>query len=392
MKRLTRMFGAMMALLAPAMAQAQDAKIGIIAPFSGAFANWGREYQRGIDLFLDEQKATNASPKVSVITRDTGGVNPNRARQLAQELILRDKVSILGGEVFSPNLLAITDLLTESKTPFVIFNGATAFITDKSPYFVRPTFTMWSLIYPAAKWYAENGYKTAVVLAADYSAGEDGTEAFSKGFEAGGGRLTGVIKVPLNTTDFAPYLQRLREAKPNGAFMFLPSPMSIGLLKAFYGQGLDKAGIQLFATTETGEEDLPAIGEIAVGTMSSNVYGPFLDNPVNNAFRATYQKKYPKELPSFMTLVAYDSLKLAAAMLQETRGVKDGDKMIAGLAKYKLESPRGPVSFDPKTREMIQNLYVRRVEKNSSGILFNKTLATITAVEDPWHKLQAEKK
>jgi len=381
------------ALLTPLLpttshAQEKELRIGVIAPFSGPFANWGREYQRGIDLFLDEQKASDDKLKVTVINRDTGGVNPSRARQLAQDLIVRDKVAILAGEVFTPNLFAVADVLTESKTPFIVFNGATASITDKSPYFVRPTFTMWSLIYPAAKWYAENGFKTAAVLAADFSAGEDGTEAFVKGFEAGGGKVVSVIKVPLTTTDFAPYLQRLREAKVPATFMFLPSPMGIGFLKAFDAQGL-KSSIQLFATTETGEEDMPAIGEAALGVMSSNTYGPFLDTAENNAFRAAFRKKFPEDLPNFMSLAAYDSLKLAVMMWKEAGGTKNADKMMGGLSKYKLKSAKGPVTFDPKTRETIQNLYIRRVEKHpETGVGYNKTIATIPNVEDPWHKLQ----
>jgi branched-chain amino acid transport system substrate-binding protein len=393
MTLLTRLFGATLALLASTAAQAQDHKIGIIAPFSGPYAAWGKEYQRGIDLFLDEHNGKNGNPKVTVLTRDTGGVNPSRARQLAQELVVRDQVVALGGEMFSPNLLAVADVATESKTPFIIFTGATSFITDKSPYFVRPTFTMWTFIYPFGEWAVKQGYKKGAILVADFAAGEDAIEAFTKGYEAAGGQVPTVIKVPLNTTDFSPYLQRLREAKPDAAYMFFPvGPLSIGLVKAFYDRGLDKEGIQLLGGTETGEQELPAIGPSATGAITALVYGPFLDNPKNKAFLAAYQKKFGKdELPSFSTVAAYDGMELIFEMLRKTGGRKDADKMIAAVANYKWDSPRGPASIDPRTREMIQNLYVRRVEKHATGALYNKEFHTIPDVKDPWHELQAKK-
>jgi branched-chain amino acid transport system substrate-binding protein len=394
MKLLRHLFGAMLGLLVPAVAQAQDVKVGIVAPFSGPYASWGKEYQRGIDLFLEEHNGKHGNPKVTVLTRDTGGVNPSRARQLAQELVVRDQVVVLGGEMFSPNLLAIADVATESKTPFIIFNGATSFITDKSPYFVRPTFTMWSFIYPFGEWAVKQGYKKGAILVADFAAGEDAIEAFTKGYEAAGGQMATVIKVPLSTTDFSTYLQRLREAKPDAAYMFFPvGPLSIGLVKAFYDRGLDKAGIQLLGGTETGEQELPAIGDAAIGAITALVYGPFLDNPKNKAFLETYRTKFGKdELPSFSTVAAYDGMELMFEMLRKTGGKKDADKMIAAVGNYKWESPRGPVSIDPKTREMVQNLYIRRVEKNSDGILFNREFHTIADVKDPWHELQAGKK
>jgi branched-chain amino acid transport system substrate-binding protein len=259
---------------------------------------------------------------------------------------------------------------------------------------VRPAYTAWSFIYPFGQWAVRNGCKKGAILVADFAAGEDAIEAFSKGVDSAGGQIAGVIKVPLSTTDFSVYLQRLRDLGPNCAYMLFPvGPMSIGLVKAFYNRELDKAGIQLLGGTETGEQELPAIGEAAVGALTALVYGPFLDNPKNNAFRAAYQKKFGKdELPSFSTVAAYDGMELMFKMLKATGGKRDADKMIAAVGGYAWESPRGPVSIDPKTREMIQNLYVRRVEKNSNGVLFNKEIHTIPNVKEPWHELNLGRK
>jgi branched-chain amino acid transport system substrate-binding protein len=391
LKILSAVFGLTLMLLgAAAPVQAKELKIGVIAPFSGPYANWGKEYQRAIDLYLEQHNGKDGNPTVSVITRDTGGVNPSRARQLAQELITRDQVVALGGEMFSPNLLAVADVISETKTPFVIFNGATSSITDTSPYFVRPTFTMWSFIYPFAQWAVnKQGYKKGAILVAGFAAGDDAVEAFTTGFKSAGGEIVSVIKVPLTTTDFSSYLRKLQDAKPDAAYMFFPvGPMSVGLVKAFYDAGLDKSGIQLLGGTETGEHELPAIGDTAVGAVTALPYGPFLDNPANKKFVAAYQKKYSKnELPSFVTVGAYDGMEILFRMLRETAAKRNGDAMIKAVGGYKWNSPTGPSSIDPQTREIIQNLYIRRVVKSSSGLLFNEKFDTIPQVKEPWHEL-----
>jgi branched-chain amino acid transport system substrate-binding protein len=389
MKRsLTAIAFALVSLVCLAGAAHAQVKVGILGPFSGPYADWGKEYQRAIDLYLERNNGKNGNPTVTVITRDTGGLNPARAKQLAQELIVRDQVAILGGEMFSPNVLALTDLLTEAKMPFVIFNGATGFITDRSKYFLRPTFTMWHYVQPFGKWAAEQGIKKGAILVADFAAGEDANEAFTNGFESGGGKISSVIKIPMNTTDFSSYLQRLRDAAPEAVFMFVPQgPLSIGLMKAFYDRGLDKAGIKLLGGTETAEQDLPAIGDIALGAVTSMTYGPYLNNPANKEFVAAYKAKYGKdELPGFNTVGAYDGMEVIFRALKAAAGGRDGDKMMAGVAGYSWNSPRGPVSMDPKTREMVQNLYIRRVEKRD-GLLGNFEFHTIPNVKDPWHEM-----
>jgi branched-chain amino acid transport system substrate-binding protein len=276
--------------------------------------------------------------------------------------------------------------------PFVIFNSATSIVTDKTPYFIRDGFTLWETAYPGGKWAAQQGMKKGALIVADYAPGQDTIDAFTKGFAEGGGKVVDVIKVPMGTTDFSSYLQRVKDDAPQALYMFMPlGPMSVGLTKGFAERGYGKQGIQLMTAGELPEDNLPAVGDGAIGTVTLLHYGPYLDNPVNNAFRAAFQAKNGKDaLPNFATVAAYDGMELIFHMLKATGGKRDGDKMMAAVKGYAWESPRGPVSIDPKTREIIQNIYVRRVEK-VNGVLINKEFDSIKNVKDPWHELQAAK-
>lgn len=372
-------------------ARAADIKVGIIAAFTGPYSIWGDEYKRGIELFLDQNNGKNGNPKVDIIYRDEGGDNPARTKQLAQELIVRDHVAILGGEEFTPNVLALAPIITQAKMPFVIFNAATGFITDKSPYYVRASFTLWTNTIPDAKWALQNNIKTADILSADYAPGTDAVNAFTRVFTEGGGKVVEVLRVPLGTTDFTPYLQHVRADNVQGVYMFMPNgPMSVGLVKAFADSGMSKH-IQLMAAAETEERDLKAIGDAALGIVTSMCYGPYLDNPVNKKFVAAYQAKFHM-MPTFQTVLAWDGMTAIFHMLKATNGQPDGDKMMAAIKGFAWESPRGPVSVDPATRELTQNMYVRRVEKLPDGTLYNKVFFTYPNVKELWHALNPPKK
>ena len=269
---------------APA-ARAADVDIGLLGQFSGPYSWWGKEYQRGVELWL----AANNGGKVGahtlkVLERDEGGTNPQRSRQLAQELVVRDKVQYLLGGTFTPTVLGVTDIATQAKTPFVVLNSGTSSVTQKSPYFVRVGFTQWTVSVPLVQYAVEQGVKNAAILVADYAPGHDGLEAYGKTFAKLGGTVSAEIKVPLGTTDFSSYLQRVRDAKPQAVFLFMPvGPMSAGFVKAFKERELDKAGIALYATTETMESDLPAIGDSALGLVTALHYTPYLDNAPTRA-------------------------------------------------------------------------------------------------------------
>lgn len=375
------------ALAVSTSAQAAEIDIGLLGQFSGPYSWWGKEYQRGVDLYLQVNGDKVGANTLKVLPRDEGGTSPQRSRQLAQELVVRDKVQYLLGGTFTPTVLGVTDVATQTKTPFVVLNAGTSSVTQKSPYFVRVGFTQWTVSVPLVQYAVEQGVKSAVIVAADYAPGQDAFDAYGKTFAKLGGTLAGEVKVPLGTTDFSSYLQRVRDLKPQAVFLFMPvGPMSAGFIKSYKERELDKAGIALYATTETLESDLPAIGDSALGMVTALHYTPYLDNADNKAFVAAFKAKYGKdELPSHAAVAAWDGMRLIAEMVRATDGVADGTKAIAAAKGFQWNSPRGAVSIDPKTREIVNNVYIRRVEK-IGGSLGNKPFKTYPAVKEPWHE------
>jgi branched-chain amino acid transport system substrate-binding protein len=380
----------LIASLAPA--RAETVKIGVIAAFSGPYAIWGEQYKRSIDLYLAETGGKVGSHTMEIIYRDNGGNNPQRVHQLTQELIVRDGVQYLAGLEFTPNALAVPDLLEKAKIPFVLFNSGTAMVTRKSPWFVRVSYTQWEVGMPVARWAAEQGgAKRAVIAVADYAPGQDALDSFRKGFTDGGGTVVGEIRVPLDTADFSSYLQRIKDSGADCTLVFMPTgPMSVGFVKAYMDRGLEKDGIKLIGTTETREQDLPAIGDSALGVITATHYGPYLDNPLNKAFVAGLVGKFGQDaLPDIAGVAAYDGMHLIARMIEATGGKPDSEKAIASVKGYKWNSPRGAVWIDPATRDIVNNVYVRKVEK-VDGRLINKEFFAYHDVKDPWKELNPE--
>jgi branched-chain amino acid transport system substrate-binding protein len=376
------LISACIAIAAPQVLAA-EVKVGVIASFTGPYAIWGKQFQEAVDLYLEQQNGKAGNHDVKILYRDVGGPNGQRARQLAQELIVRDGVAVLAGLEFTPTALAVADVVTEAKIPFVIFNAGTSMVVQKSPFFVRTGFTQWSVSIPVTKWATQQGYKSCAIVAADYGPGHDAIDAYRKGFGEAGGKIAAEIRVPVGTTDFSSYLQRVRDASPQCTFMFMPvGPMSAGFIKSYGERGLSK--IQLITGAETQEFDLPAIGDSAIGVVTALHYGPYLDNPANKAFVQAYKAKYGKDaLPSLISIAAYDGMKVVFEMIKATDGKRDGVKAIEAVKGLKWDSPRGPVQIDPRTRDIVQNIYVRRVEK-MNGVLMNKAFYTYPAVKDPW--------
>lgn len=371
-------------------AMAEEVKVGIIASISGPFSIWGREYKEGIDLFMDKVGGKAGNNTMSIVYRDVGGANPPRSRQLAQELVLRDKVAILGGHELTPNVLAVTDVINQAKIPFVIFNTGTAIVTDKSPYFVRPTFTNWTTFYTVGRYAGMSGVKKCVTVVADYAPGHDAAVAASEGLKREGGEVVAEIKVPLDATDFSSYLQRIKDASPQCAVVFMPQgPMSVAFVKAYIDRGLLKDGIKFFGQSETDETDLPSIGDGAIGMITAMPYQPSLDNAENKALLEAYFKKYGADHtpPTNITIAAYDGMQVIAKMAEVVDGAPDGQKEVDAVKGMKWLSPRGPVSIDPETRELIQNVYIREVVKEN-GVLHNKVIYTFENQKEPWHETQ----
>jgi branched-chain amino acid transport system substrate-binding protein len=362
--------------------------VGLVAAFSGAYAAWGEMYKREIDLYMFQHDGKDGNPKINLILRDAPGTDPSRTKQVVQEFITRDNAVVVGGGEFTPEALAVAPLVTEAKIPYVIFNGATSFIVDKSPYLVRVGYTIWQPTVPIGEYAAEHGCKRVAIITADYAPGIDSVAAFKYGFEKHGGTVADIIKVPLGTNDFSSYMQRIKDAKPQCVFPFMPGgPMALNYVKGFSENGFKKQGIADYDAGSMAENYLDAIGDDALGIISAGPYSTYLNNPTNNAYIAALAKKEPNIKREQELTFGYDGMEVIFHMLKATGGQRDGDKMIAAIKDYHWMSPRGPVSIDPKTRDIVQNIYIRKIVKGEDGKLYNKEFETIPNVHDQWHEL-----
>lgn len=366
------------------MAGAETVKVGVIGTFSGPFARWGEQFRQAIAVYQKQHGTSVNGHQIEVILRDDGGPDPARARQLAEELILRDKVQFLGGFVFTPNALAVAELVTESKTPTVIFNAATAIITRKSPYFLRVSQTIPQVAYPIGQWAAKNGIKTAVTAVSDYGPGYDAEEYFSKAFKAGGGRIMESVRIPLATADFSPFFERLRLQKPDALFIFGPGgPPTVGMINTWANR-LKPAGIKLLGTAETQEIDLPKIGPAALGVVSSFHYTETVDNSLNKALWKDLTEMFGKDtVPDLASAQAYDGMHVIYQTVARLGPRFNSDEAMKFMSSLAFDSPRGPIRIDPKTRDVVQNVYLRKVERRG-GKLVNVNFETIPMVRDPW--------
>lgn len=367
--------GAVLAAAAftPFLAQAQEAtvKVGIIGPFSGPFAHYGTLFKAGAEAYVASQGGKLAGKPVELIYRDTGGPNPAQTRVLAQELIVKHKVDYLGGFVFTPNALAVAPLIEQSKTPTVIFNAATSSITEKSEYFVRTSYTLWQVTVPLAQWAAKQGLKKIVTAVTDYGPGVDAEAAFKNEFEKQGGTIVETIRMPIATTDFGPFAQRIRASGAQAVYTFLPGgPPNLGFVRAYNENGLAKAGIQFLGTAETDEFDLQKFGDSALGLTTAFHYSGAHDSPQNKAFVAALKKQDPTAVANYASVGAWDGMYVIHKMIEATGGRKEGAKALAAARQLKWESPRGPVQIDAKSRHITQNVYLRKVEKQG-GLLVN---------------------
>ena len=380
--------------LAATAAPAQTVKIGLINTYSGPMASNGVQVQRAIDLFmkLNESKLPKGV-KVEIIKRDDTGINPETAKRLATELIVREKVNLLTGVIWTPNAASIAPLTKEAKVPFVIMNAGTSFLTTLSPYIARTSFTLWQSSYPMGEWAAKK-YKSAYVAVADYGPGHDAQDAFIKSFKAGGGTIVGSVRMPPPTSDFAPYLQRVKDAKPEALFVFVPAGKSAtALMKGFGDLGLREAGIKLIGPGDiTTDEELPNMGDVPLGVTTMFHYSAAGNRPANKKFVEEYKKAYGQDAwPNFISVGAWDGMQLIFDAIIQQKGRIDPDKTMAIFKGWKnANSPRGPVSIDPQTRDIVQNEYVREVRK-VDGHLANVELETIKAVKDPWKEINNKK-
>jgi branched-chain amino acid transport system substrate-binding protein len=338
----------------------------------------------------------DALPKgvtINLITRDDTGPNPEVAKRLAQELVTRQHVQLLIGSVYTPNALAIAPIATAAKVPFVVLNAATASITRSSPEIVRDSFTLWQTAMPLGQWAAKQGGKTGYTAVSDYAPGWDAEHAFAKGFTDGGGKIVGSVRFPLTNLNFVPYLQRVADAKPQYFYIFVPVGQAVEMMRAVASLDLHGKGITLVSTMDlVPDEQLPQMGDITLGLVTSGTYSAAATRPQNKAFVAAWKREYgPDALPDFTAVQGYDGMAMIFAMLKETGGKFDAGRAMAIFSHYKdAESPRGPWEIDPATRDIIENIYIRRVEKVDNR-LANVEFATIPQIKDPWKEMNPPK-
>ena len=381
--------------LCASAAFAQTIKIGFITSYSGLNGNLGPYMERAVRLYVKlHEKELPPGVKIELLTRDDTGPNPDKARQLAQELVVRDKVDLLAGVIFTPNAMAIAPIATEAKVPFVIMNAGTSVITTRSPYIVRTSFTLWQSSYPLGQWAAKK-FKTAYTLVSDFGPGHDSEEAFIKSFTEGGGKIVGSVRVPLQNPDWAAYMQRVKDARPDALKVFIPAgKTATAVMKNFSDLGLDKAGIKLIGPGDiTTDEELPNMGDIAIGVLTVHHYSAAAERPANKAFVAAWKKEYgANEVPNFLSAGSWDGTDMIFAAIKAQKGKLDPDRTMEIFKRYKsADSPRGPISIDPETRDIVQNEYLREVRK-VGGQPANVELETVaTAVKDPWKALQKKK-
>jgi branched-chain amino acid transport system substrate-binding protein len=371
--------------LLPAAGHAQGAvKIGVILPYSGQFADAATQIDDGIKLYLKQHGDKLGGRSVEVIRKDTGGINPPVAKRLAQELVTRDNVDILAGFALTPNALAAADISAEAKKFMVVMNAATAIITTKSPYMVRTSLTVQQLDQSLGEWAWKNGVKNVYTMVTDYGPGIDAEAAFQKAFKEAGGEIVGSVRMAVQNPDFTAYVQRAKDLNPQGIFVMIPG----GAQPGAFGKALAQVGIEPSKTKVMGqleiadEHALASMGDIAIGIITAAHYDINLHTKLNEEFVKAFNSEF-KRNPDFFAVGGYDGMHAMDAALQKTGGKADGEALVDTAKGLKWESPRGPVSIDPETRDIIQNVYIDRVQKKGDHLV-NEQIAVIHDVKDPF--------
>ena len=358
----------------------ETVKIGLILPMTGPFASTGRQIEAAAKLYMQQKGDTVAGKKLQLIVKDDTGV-ADVTKRLAQELIVNDKISVMAGFGLTPLALAPAPLATQAKVPQVVMAAATATITEASPFIARTSFTLPQATVPMADWASQNGIKKAVTLVSDYGPGIDAEKAFTGAFTTKGGQVEN-LRVPLANPDFSPFLQKVADAKPDALFVFVPSGVGAQFMKQFVERGLDKAGIKLIGTGDVTDDDiLDGMGDAALGVVTSHHYSAAHKSAANQKFVDAFGKAASGSRPNFMGVGGYDGMRVIVEALKATKGA-GGDALLAAMKGQVFESPRGPVLIDAQTRDIVQDVYIRKVEK-VNGQLFNVEFDVHKAVKDP---------
>ncbi len=364
------------------LAQQQPFKIGLILPMTGQQATTGRQIEAAAKLYMAQNGDTVAGRKVQLIVKDDTSL-PDVTRRLAQELVVNDKVDVLAGMGITPSALSVAPIATQSKTPLVVMAAATSSITEASPYIVRTSFTLPQASVALADWAPKNGIKSVVTLVSDYGPGLDAEKFFKDRFLFNGGKVPETLRVPMRNPDFAPFLQKVRDLKPDALFVFVPSGAGAAVMKQFLERGMDKAGIKLIGTGDVTDDDqLNDMGDGALGVVTSHHYSAAHPSALNKKFVEAFEKANKGLRPNFMAAGGYDGMRVIYEALKKTNGKGGGDALLAGMKGQVFESPRGPMFIDAQTRDVVQNIYLRKVEKKN-GQLYNIEFDVIKDVKDP---------
>jgi len=371
-------------VLAQGAAQAQPTiKLGLILPYTGQFTDTATQMDNAIKLYMRQHGDAVAGKKIEVIRRDTGGVAPDVAKRIAREFIVNDKVDILAGFVLTPNALSAADVSAEAKKFMVVMNAATSIITTKSPYMARTSLTLPQLIEPFGAWAHRQGIRKVYTMVSDYGPGHDAETAFQRTFKEAGGEVIGSARFPVASPDFSAFVQRAKDADPEAIFIFAPGgsqPAALG--KALVERGIDPKKVKILGQGEiTDDNAMRGLGEAALGIITAYHYDPNHDSPKNREFVKAYRDAYGRN-PDIYSIGGYDGMHLIYEALKKAGGSGDGEALIGAAKGMKWESPRGPISIDPETRDIIQTVYIRRVEK-VDGELRNVEIEKIENVKDP---------
>ena len=373
---------ALAAVLVAGRAQAQNdtVKIGVILPMTGPQASTGRQIDAAVKLFMAQNGGKVAGKKYEVIVKDDAGV-PDTTRRLAQELVVNDKVAVIAGFGLTPCALAAAPIATQSKTPLVVMAAGTSSITEASPFVTRTSVTLPQVAVGMAEWSNKNGIKKVMTLVADYGPGIDAEKYYADRVTLNGGNVLEKLRTPLRSPDFAPVLQKVRDLKPDALFVFLPSGQGAPFMKQFAERGLDKLGVRLIGSGEiTDDDQLADIGDVALGIVTAHHYSAAHPSAVNKKFVADFQAMH-KFRPNFMAVGGWDGMRLITTALAATKGA-GGEPLMEAMKGQVWESPRGPVYIDAQTREIVLDMYIRKVEK-VNGQLWNVEFDSIKALKDP---------
>ena len=368
--------------LNPANAQNKPFKIGLLTPMTGPFASTGKQMLAGVKLYMAQQGVNIAGRQIELIVKDDTGM-PDVTKRLAQELVVNDKVDVLAGFGLTPLALATGPIATQSKTPMVNMLAATSSVIDASPYMVRVSMTLPQITVAVAEWASKNNIRKVVTLVSDYGPGIDAERTFVDRFLLNGGQIMESLRVPMRSPDFSPFLQKVRDLSPDAVFVFVPSGIGTQVMKQFNERGLARAGIRLIGTGDVVDDDiLNSMGDATLGIVTSYPYSTDHPSALNKKFVAEFKKANQNMRPNAVAVFGYDGTRLIYEALKKTAGKGGGDALLAAMKGQIFESPRGQIFIDANTRDIVQSVYVRKVEK-VNGELYNVEFQEQKDVRDP---------